>query len=238
MQSRLSFKNLSACSLLFALSACMAVKKNTATAKDDTGGNTFTWTYSNHGWNALALAFDGATLKIDSPTGDETDDQRNVGPGFRPHVNYNRLTYQSGNDVTSFAKWGEASDFGISILCKRVADLLPEAEARFPNSDWPRLATAFHLAANATNATTCAAQTIAKPADRPGYPVGTTTPTNDLLCMASPQAETGQGPQLVTVWVPMVYSARQVRPWLNEWPQDQATLCVDGKFHTLARKDD
>lgn len=196
--------------------------------------NSFNWEYSNHQWNGLSVRFGANSLVIDTPQGDDATPQRNVGPGFRPKVIYNRITLITPSGSVRAEKWSAPTGSDSKIFCQPVSQLVDVSQQTFPTDDWATLRSKFGVPAAVLSSTLgCVDFKVDKPDMRPGFPPETLMPTGDLLCMASPKTLTGQGPNLVMVWVPMAYHADQVQPFLFEWPKETAKVCIDGQGYSV-----
>jgi hypothetical protein len=201
----------------------------------ETESNSFLWHFTNHQWNSFDVNRGTLKLVIDTPQGDQAQARRNIGPGFRPNVTYNHYKLTDGSTNIEFAKWHDqpGNENARDIFCQIMGTVREPTRRNYPTT-FGQLAENFGVrVTNAAN--TCPGTNIPAPDATP--PDSFSRYTGDLICILTPRANTGSGPEFVGLYVPMRYSAEPVQPWLWEWPKATAQLCVDGTTTSLTNSD-
>lgn len=193
---------------------------------------TYLFDYHNHGWNHFEFRLgEDRSINIRTPEGDASSPKRNVTHGFRPLLRYNAFSLKGfGGHEVSFAVWKDelSATSPRDVFCRPIVQMVDLLKENFPKSMKDFLT--YFGVSESQGKYLCPAE-IRKPFERPG--LGGTVFAQDMLCLVSSKGRTDDGPKLISAYIPFRYSETEIRPFLNEWPAEEFTVCVDGKSYTL-----
>lgn len=192
--------------------------------------NTFAYSTNNHGWTNLELRLENRVFSIDTPRGDDTNSNRNMGFGGRPKLIMNLVRdIKSGNVTTVISKWRDElpDDYdGLFIYCKHLADVVENNELKFPTT----FADAAVLFKDQKHdlAQKCPIKILAPKKFK--VQVGARemeTYLSDMICQFPMNNE------LVSVYVPFERVETPTRPYQIDDPKDEIQMCIDDKVIDL-----
>jgi hypothetical protein len=180
----------------------------------------FTTSLNSHGWNQTGFKVSGTTFSFQTDTSTSKVKDGNIGPGYRPKMQFNQITMATNGQapLTAYADAAQPKGF-----CKTVGTW---GTKPFPLKASDLLAD-FGLPATLSKQD-IAEKVIAKP---DSFKVGNLSMfTGDVLCMFSPAIafKNEALPKLVWFWSPRYHSDTELAHFIFEWSKPNATTVIDG----------